>query len=81
MIIIILDTIDDRDSFEVVPDSRFVVSRTAFKDNSSNYAIDGKKHNFKVHNIIIAVIRYKLYIRKWENFFEQKGLILITTDF
>merc|ERR1712110_1149202 len=32
----IKDTIDDRDSFEVLPDSRFVVSRTAFKDNSSN---------------------------------------------
>ncbi|XP_065321406.1 structural maintenance of chromosomes protein 4-like [Gordionus sp. m RMFG-2023] len=33
--------------FSVVPGSEFVISRTAFKDNSSYYCIDGKKTNFK----------------------------------
>ena len=33
--------------YEVIPNSEFVVSRTAFKDNSSHYAIDGRKTNFK----------------------------------
>lgn len=35
------------DDFEVVPNSSFVVSRTAFKDNSSYYQIDGKRCQFK----------------------------------
>lgn len=35
------------DDYDVVPDSEFVVSRTAFKDNSSQYHIDGRKTNFK----------------------------------
>ncbi|KAK8749380.1 hypothetical protein OTU49_015814 [Cherax quadricarinatus] len=37
----------DSDDFEVVPDSQFVVSRTAFRDNSSFYQINGKKCQFK----------------------------------
>eukprot|EP00057_Strongylocentrotus_purpuratus_P009598 XP_011664072.1 PREDICTED: structural maintenance of chromosomes protein 4-like [Strongylocentrotus purpuratus] len=35
------------DEYEVVPNSQFVVSRTAHKDNSSSYYLDGKKVNFK----------------------------------
>lgn len=35
------------DDFEVVPNSEFVVSRTAFKDNSSFYTIDGRRVQFK----------------------------------
>lgn len=35
------------DDFEVVPNSQFWVSRTAFKDNSSFYQINGKKCQFK----------------------------------
>jgi len=31
----------------VVPDSGFVVSRTAYKDNSSQYQLNGKKVSFK----------------------------------
>ncbi|XP_067127627.1 structural maintenance of chromosomes protein 4 [Centruroides vittatus] len=35
------------DSFEVVPNSQFYIQRTAFKDNSSYYAINGKRTQFK----------------------------------
>ena len=35
------------DSFEVVPGSQFVVSRTAHRDNSSHYQLNGKKVPFK----------------------------------
>lgn len=35
------------DDFEVVPDSAFVVSRTARKDNSSDYYVNGRKTPFK----------------------------------
>ena len=35
------------DEYDVVPNSEFTVSRTAFKDNSSCYHIDGRKTNFK----------------------------------
>lgn len=31
----------------MVPDSQFVVSRVAFKDNSSSYYLDGKKATYK----------------------------------
>ena len=41
------DIQDDPDAFDIIPGSEFVVSRTAFKDNSSSYAIDGRKTNFK----------------------------------
>nr|KAG5701436.1 hypothetical protein BaRGS_032768 [Batillaria attramentaria] len=35
------------DEYTVVPDSKFVVARTAYKDNSSSYAINGKKATYK----------------------------------
>ncbi|XP_058489020.1 structural maintenance of chromosomes protein 4 isoform X1 [Solea solea] len=35
------------DDYEVIPNSKFYVSRTANKDNSSAYYIDGKKATFK----------------------------------
>ena len=47
MQILCSDIQDDPDAFEIIPGSEFVVSRTAFKDNSSSYAIDGRKTNFK----------------------------------
>ncbi|XP_055642960.1 structural maintenance of chromosomes protein 4 [Toxorhynchites rutilus septentrionalis] len=37
----------DDGSFTVVPNSEFVVARTAFRDNSSYYTIDNKKVHFK----------------------------------
>ncbi|XP_065081267.1 structural maintenance of chromosomes protein 4 [Ochlerotatus camptorhynchus] len=40
--------IDSEDgSFESVPNSEFVVSRTAFRDNTSYYTIDNKRVHFK----------------------------------
>ena len=35
------------DDYDVVPNSQFVVSRTASKDNSSSYAYNGKKATYK----------------------------------
>lgn len=35
------------DDFEVIPNSKFYVARTAYKDNSSVYHISGKKSSFK----------------------------------
>merc|ERR1712156_596249 len=35
------------EGFEVVPDTQFSVSRTANKDNSSHYEVDGKRKVFK----------------------------------
>ncbi|RXM33145.1 Structural maintenance of chromosomes protein 4 [Acipenser ruthenus] len=35
------------DDYEVIPNSKFYVSRTAYKDNSSVYNINGKKATFK----------------------------------
>uniref|UniRef100_A0A8C7UG12 Structural maintenance of chromosomes 4 n=1 Tax=Oncorhynchus mykiss TaxID=8022 RepID=A0A8C7UG12_ONCMY len=35
------------DDYEVIPNSKFYVSRTASKDNSSSYHINGKKATFK----------------------------------
>lgn len=34
------------EAFEIVPDSEFTVSRTAHRNNSSDYFIDDKKSNF-----------------------------------
>ena len=34
------------ETFEFVPDSQFTVSRTAHRNNSSDYYIDDKKSNF-----------------------------------
>ncbi|KAF2348276.1 RecF/RecN/SMC N-terminal [Trinorchestia longiramus] len=42
----IIDISDDE--FKVVPDTKFIVARTAFKDNSSFYQINGKRCQFKV---------------------------------
>ena len=39
--------IDKGDDFEVVPNTHFVVSRTAFRDNSSYYQMNGKRCQFK----------------------------------
>lgn len=35
------------DDYEVIPNSKFCVSRTAGKDNSSSYHINGKKATFR----------------------------------
>merc|ERR1712106_414560 len=40
--------IDRDEDFEVVPNSQFVVARTAYKDNTSYYTVDGKRCQFKV---------------------------------
>jgi len=42
----IVDREGDEDGFDIVPDSKFVVTREAFKDNKSHYIIDSKKSNF-----------------------------------
>lgn len=39
--------IDKEDDFEIISDSKFTVSRTAHKDNSSSYKINDKKVPFK----------------------------------
>ena len=39
--------------FEVVPGSQFTVSRTARKDNTSDYYLDGKKQTFKEIGIVL----------------------------
>ncbi|XP_033759958.1 structural maintenance of chromosomes protein 4-like isoform X2 [Pecten maximus] len=43
----IIDTGPGDDEYTVVPDSKFVVARTAFKDNSSYYTVDGKRQTYK----------------------------------
>ena len=43
----IIDRDQDGEDFEVVPNSQFNVSRTANKDNSSHYEINGKRCQFK----------------------------------
>ena len=35
------------EAFEVIPDTQFSVARTANKDNSSHYEVDGKRRVFK----------------------------------
>merc|ERR1712008_599434 len=35
------------EGFEVIPDTQFSVARTANKDNSSHYEVDGKRRVFK----------------------------------
>ena len=42
----IVDREGNEDGFDIVPDSKFVVTREAFKDNKSHYIIDSKKSNF-----------------------------------
>ncbi|KAG8581109.1 hypothetical protein GDO81_007551 [Engystomops pustulosus] len=41
------------DDFEVIPNSNFYVSRTAYKDNSSVYHISGKKKSFKDVGVLL----------------------------
>ncbi|KAM4693734.1 structural maintenance of chromosomes protein 4 [Discoglossus pictus] len=41
------------DDFEVIPNSSFYVSRTAYKDNSSVYHISGKKKSFKDVGVLL----------------------------
>ncbi|XP_066476875.1 structural maintenance of chromosomes protein 4 isoform X1 [Tiliqua scincoides] len=41
------------DDYEVIPNSNFCVSRTAYKDNSSVYHISGKKTTFKDVGILL----------------------------
>ncbi|NXH17837.1 SMC4 protein, partial [Bucco capensis] len=41
------------DDYEVVPNSNFYVSRTAYRDNSSVYHINGKKATFKDVGILL----------------------------
>ncbi|XP_009812381.2 structural maintenance of chromosomes protein 4 [Gavia stellata] len=41
------------DDYEVIPDSSFCVSRTAYRDNSSVYHINGKKKTFKDVGILL----------------------------
>lgn len=37
----------NEEEYLVVPGSEFIVSRTAFKDNSSHYQVDGRRVSFK----------------------------------
>ena len=73
----ILDNIEDKHEFAVVPNSQFVVSRTAFKDNSSKYTIDGKTYivprkEFEEDkyplesNVTCVVKKSKIYVVPWE---------------
>ncbi|XP_035190278.1 structural maintenance of chromosomes protein 4 [Oxyura jamaicensis] len=41
------------DDYEVIPNSNFCVSRTAYRDNSSVYHINGKKSTFKDVGILL----------------------------
>uniref|UniRef100_A0A7M4FW58 Structural maintenance of chromosomes protein n=1 Tax=Crocodylus porosus TaxID=8502 RepID=A0A7M4FW58_CROPO len=41
------------DDYEVIPNSNFYVSRTAYRDNSSVYQISGKKKTFKDVGILL----------------------------
>ncbi|NXE21059.1 SMC4 protein, partial [Ardeotis kori] len=41
------------DDYEVIPNSNFCVSRTAYRDNSSVYHINGKKQTFKDVGILL----------------------------
>ena len=42
----IIDDENDLDKYEIIPGSSFTVTRTAFKDNSSKYTLDGKNMTF-----------------------------------
>ncbi|XP_071085692.1 structural maintenance of chromosomes protein 4-like [Haliotis cracherodii] len=43
----IVDTGPGDDEYTIVPNSKFVVSRTASKDNTSSYSVDGKRATYK----------------------------------
>ncbi|XP_018323917.1 structural maintenance of chromosomes protein 4 [Agrilus planipennis] len=44
---VIKDNIDDEDAYEIIPNSEFVISRTAKIDNSSYYQINDRRVQFK----------------------------------
>jgi structural maintenance of chromosome 4 len=50
---LIYDNEDSADDFEVVPDSEFIVSRTAFQNNQSKYTVDGKNSNYTDVGILL----------------------------
>jgi structural maintenance of chromosome 4 len=41
------------DDYTVVPNSEFNVARTAFKDNSSVYSINGKRSTYKEVGVLL----------------------------
>lgn len=41
------------DDYEVIPNSNFYVSRTAYRDNTSVYHVSGKKTTFKDVGILL----------------------------
>ncbi|XP_075239015.1 structural maintenance of chromosomes protein 4-like [Convolutriloba macropyga] len=43
----IIDSATDPDDFTIVEGSELVISRSAYRDNSSNYYINGRKSNYK----------------------------------
>ncbi len=45
--------VQEGDDYDVIPNSSFFVSRTAAKDNSSSYHINGKKATFKDVGILL----------------------------
>ncbi|CAN8017690.1 unnamed protein product [Ixodes persulcatus] len=47
----IIDT--DENNYEVVPDSEFVVGRTAHRDNSSYYTVNGRRCTYKEANRVL----------------------------
>ena len=52
----IVDDDTEPHGFKVVPDSQFVVARSASKDNSSHYEVDGRRCQFKE---VAALLRKK----------------------
>ncbi|XP_060578899.1 structural maintenance of chromosomes protein 4-like [Ruditapes philippinarum] len=49
----IIDTGAGEDDYTVVPNSEFNVARTAFKDNSSVYSINGKRSTYKEVGVLL----------------------------
>jgi len=50
---LIIDDEADDDAFEVVPGSEFLVSRTAYKNNTSKYQVDSRTSNFNDVGILL----------------------------
>nr|XP_006820054.1 PREDICTED: structural maintenance of chromosomes protein 4-like [Saccoglossus kowalevskii] len=46
----------DGDEYEVVPNSKLTVSRSAYRDNSSNYYLNGKKTPFKEIAVLLRKV-------------------------
>lgn len=47
LVIILINRFKPGHDYNIVPNSEFVISRTAFKDNSSYYELNKKKVQFK----------------------------------